>query len=205
MSSSLIFIIDTSTSIQPYLQHYTSAINGVIESQRTTNPRTLLSLITFNDEIKYLCLNKAIDTLPVSPVTEEAIKPNGLTAFHDNVCAILQHVNSFFTNNHQCPPVVVILTDGDDTSSRLLSERHTMLQVARCKARGWRFIYLGVTDQAITIGRKIGFDVCILYDSTEGSFTRIPDAVHHFISNEQQEHVDVDIRELTESIAGVSL
>ena len=204
MSNSIIFIIDNSSSVQPYLNSYVSAINGIVTLQKKENPDTLLTCATFNDAINYLCINKSIREIN-REVSADDIRPTGLTAFYDNVSAILRNTSEFFSNNKQKAPLVIILTDGDDTSSRHLTEKQTMLQVQMCKAKGWKFIFLGVTETSIKLGRYLGFDVCILYNTKENSFKDIPEAVSHFIKNKNDGHVDVDIRDLTDCMDSMNI
>lgn len=197
MNNSIIFIIDNSCSVQPYLNSYTNAINGIVNLQKNENPNTLLTCVTFNDNINYLCINKPIREIN-REVSGDDIRPTGLTAFYDNVSAILRNMSEFFNNNKQRPPVVIILTDGDDTSSRNLRERQTMLQVQMCKANGWKFIFLGITETSIKLGKYLGFDVCILYNTKEQSFKDIPETVSHLIKDPTIGQVDIDIRDLTD-------
>lgn len=204
MTNSIIFIIDNSHSIQPYINSYTHAINGIIKIQKNENPNSVLSCVTFNDNIKYLCLNKPIRDIE-REVDPEDIRPTGLTAFYDNVSAILRNMCDFYNKNIQDPPVVIILTDGDDTSSKHLTEKQTMLQVQTCKAYGWKFIFLGVSESSIKIGKYLGFDTCILYNTKENSFNDIPHTVSHFIKNTNKEHIDVDIRDLSDLITNMNL
>lgn len=197
--NNIIFIIDNSQSVEPYMKDYIASINGILEKQKHINRDGLLTCVTFNDSINYLCINKAIREIN-REVSSDDIRPSGLTAFYDNISAILRNMSQFFSNNKQSPPVVIILTDGDDTSSRHLTERQTMLQVQMCKANGWKFIFLGVTEKSINLGRYLGFDVCILYNTKEKSFNDIPETVSHFLGDGRNVQADVDIRDLTDSM-----
>ena len=161
----------------------------------------MLTCATFNDNINYLCINKLIGEIN----QEVDIRATGLTAFYDNVSAILRNMSAFFNNNKQRPPFVIILTDGDDTSSKHLKEQQTMLQVQMCKAKGWKFIFLGITETSIKLGKYLGFDVCILYNTKENSFKDIPETVSHFIKNNNKGHVDIDIRDLTDVMDSMNI
>merc|ERR1712091_703625 len=52
--------------------------------------------------------------------------------------------------------VVVILTDGQDNSSRLHTQQSLFSIIARLKARGWNFIFLAANMDAIRMAQYFG-------------------------------------------------
>jgi hypothetical protein len=126
------------------------------------------------------------------------LNPSGLTAFYDNVTITINKMCSFYKKTLQQYPIVIILTDGDDTCSKTLSMRDTAVQIALAKQIGWYFIFLGVTENSINIGRQIGCDICIKYTCSENSFEKIPNIIGKLL--EGNNNIDTDIIDLTDSM-----
>lgn len=201
MTESVVFIIDRSSSVQPYLEPYLKTINGIL---RNFSPNTLLTAAVFNECVHYLCINLPLHKID-RPVGPEDIRPTGLTAFYDNVSAIINRLIAFYENNRQKAPIVIILTDGDDTCSKRIKKQQMALQIAMAKARGWQFIFLGVTENSVHIGREIGCNTCILYNTTEKCFTEIPNVLGKLLSDRNIPDIDLDLRDLTEVLSNVKI
>lgn len=205
MTQNLVFIIDRSASVQLYTKNYTEAINGILQAQKRINPNTMLTCALFNDFISYICLNKPLKAFE-RPVKEDDINPSGMTAFHDNVSTIVNNLMIFYQDYpHISPPIAIILTDGEDTSSRLFVEKHTAMHINAAKQKGWQFIYLGVTQTSMRLGRFLGCNACVLYNTTQRSFEEIPKVIERLLSERQVPNVDIDIRSITDCLTEMKL
>lgn len=201
MTDSIIFIIDRSASIQPFVENYVNAINGILKN---LDPKTLLTVALFNASVSYPCVNMALNRLE-TPISTTDIVPNGPTAFYDNVSAIIGRLMAFFKNNQQKPPIVIILTDGEDTCSRLINVNQMALRIAMAKAKGWQFVYLGVTENSVKMGRYIGCNACVLYNTTAKSFLEIPNVLGKLLADKNIPEIDLDIRDLSDSLSNVRI
>jgi hypothetical protein len=204
MNKSLIFIIDTSYSVNHILENYVKSINNIIDVQLSINPTTKFSIVTFNTKEKYICINEVIGNTK-RRITRDDLNPTGFTALYDSVSAILIHLNNFFKINKSEPPLVIILTDGDDTSSKLLTRKHLYLQICRNKAKGWKFIYLGVTENSLQLGRDIGSDISILYNTSEDCFSFLPNVFKELFSKPIVSNVQIDLNEIMENMKNLKI
>lgn len=192
--NNLILIADISDSVKQYLELYIKTINSIIESQRINNPKSLFSYINFNTSVDYYCVNKRLDL--ILPIEKNDIKPFGMTAMYDCLFKIIHDMQEFYKVNKQSPPLIIILTDGDDNASRISNVQKLALQIAMTKAFGWKYVFLGVTEQSMLIGKQIGCDTCIIYNPTEKSFGNITNLMSDIFRNNQLPKEDLDLREL---------
>lgn len=198
----ILFFVDTSTSTSDYLTEYTACVNGLIRHCKTTRPEDLLTLVTFNDVLDYAYMaKKAKETEDI------VITPSGTTALHASLCACLGTMLKFNKVTYQSPCLAIILTDGMDTNSGMVTARHSALQIARCKAQGWRFIFLGMTEDAVKLGRWMGANICILYSATTKSFQAIDEVLAGFVTHMDKawKDVDIDLRILEESMGEMKI
>lgn len=201
---SIIFIIDTSYSVLHILDRYINSINNIIDTQLFIYPETKYTIVTFNSNNKYICVNEPIGKTK-RKISKEDIKPNGFTLFYDSVSAILIHLDKFFKINSSEPPLVIILTDGDDTGSKICTRKHLALQIARNKVKGWKFIYLGITENSLQIGRDIGSDITILYNTSEDCFSFFPILFKEIFSNQTLPKGEIDVRELLDNMKNLKI
>lgn len=199
----IIFIIDNSISTYGYAKQYIQAINGIINFQKNINPNTSLSLITFNNSIDYIYVNANINS--VEPIDIKKLNPSGCTAFYDNFIAIINTLKKFYDKNLSNPPIVIILTDGVDNYSKKTREEHVLLQINLTKAYGWKFVYLGTTEKSVKIGRNIGCNACVLYKTSEKSFTELSRVVGGLLNDKVKNDIDIDIRHLINSIDNIKI
>jgi uncharacterized protein YegL len=199
--SNIVFIIDKSASVQPYIEPYVNAINGFIKN---VDPNSHLTTITFNNSINFLCLNLPLSQLD-RPLNSEDINPSGPTAFYDCIVSAINRLHTFYVKTTQNPPIVIILTDGEDTCSKLITKTQVALQIAIAKKYGWQFIFLGVTENSMNIGREIGCNVCIIYNTTEKSFSEIPNVLSMLIKARNIPNLDLDIRDLSDSFSDIKI
>jgi len=200
--SNLLIFVDTSLSTSNYLEEYTECVNSLLKFYQTVNPDGLLSLATFNDDLAFQHVDKK-----ARDVEKFSFAPSGNTALYDSLCVGLGTLLKFHIVVKQVPSLVIILTDGMDTSSRSMDAKTTALQIARCKARGWRFIFLGMTDHSVTLGRQMGCNIGILYSPTTKSFHAVDEVLSGLVThmNKVWKDADIDLRLLEESLDSMKI
>jgi uncharacterized protein with von Willebrand factor type A (vWA) domain len=153
-----IIVLDKSGSMESIRNDTIGGYNAFVESQAGGT----LSLYLFSDSLK-----KVYSGVPVSEVpkmTRETFVPNGGTALYDAVGkVILDHLAD------SVKPTVVIITDGEENSSRNYSKSAVKDMI---KKTGWDFVYLG---QNIEEGTDIGIQTSRPFDTeaTMEGFTRL--------------------------------
>jgi hypothetical protein len=110
----------------------------------------------------------------VPALTEETFVPRGGTALLDAMGQVLKM-------NLSDDAMVIILTDGDENSSRTYTSAHVKDLV---NAKKWKFVYLGANQDAVLAARNIGIHTSLEYDAQ-----RTPEvfrALSHTVSNYTQ-------------------
>jgi hypothetical protein len=203
--NSIIFIIDSSESVNNYVENYVKTINSIIDEQKKLNPDLLTTIAFFNQTLRYRDINCPIKN--INHITNQDINPQWTTSLYDNVSIILHNMSKFYDVNDQIPPVVVILTDGEDTSSHRLELKHLVLQIGFTKLKGWKYVFLGTDEKSMTVGKEIGANICIRYNQNENSFSNIPKLLAEVIKEKiyENENINFDIRSLTKSILNMKI
>lgn len=192
---SLLFIIDNSMSVENYINQYLNTINEIINRQRNVNPQCLLTCVTFSDIYIYICKNSHLRHIKTSE-----IKGRTTTVFYDSVYNILCENLTDGINDK----TVIILTDGDDNGSKKVNDKILAEQILKCKDRGWRFIFLGMTKSSIYLSKLLGCDCSILYSATEKSFNMIPDLIEKQLKDKSAGN-EYDISNITNRLSNVKL
>jgi len=159
---SVLFFVDISHSVLHYRDAYAKMVSKCVALLKTYRPDTLFSLIFFNQTPRYVCKTVPITSVPAN--IAQSLVPSGTTAIYDSVGKVLE-----VTPPSSGPGLVIILTDGTDTSSTSSLPEMTY-QISMAKAKGYKIIYLGTTFYAMHIGRQFGSDVNILYHPNASSF-----------------------------------
>uniref|UniRef100_A0A6C0EKM3 VWFA domain-containing protein n=1 Tax=viral metagenome TaxID=1070528 RepID=A0A6C0EKM3_9ZZZZ len=198
MSHEVLFIVDTSYSVKSYIKPYVDAINGIVGIQKQLAPDSLLTFVTFNKSHKFLCTREKVTSIP--EITPEQLNCDGLTALYDCVVRILGRSMKFRNVIQSMPPVCIILTDGEDNSSRYVSDGLCATQIALAKSVGYYFIFLGTTKKSVRIGKQLGCQSCILYQPTQSSFEKVVFSIRKMFQNPASVDRELDLRDLTESM-----
>ena len=135
-------------------------------------------------------------------LSRETLNLNGLTSFYDSVYTIIDRMLAIFLNNRQSPPIVIIITDGDDTSSKYVAQEQLVTQINIAKNYGWQFIFFGMTDRSMIVGRHLNFNTCVQYSSD--SLVKIPFLIESLI-NQRVPTTDLDIRGLEQTFQKMDL
>jgi len=193
--SHLILMIDTSASTHFYKDRYIRAGNGIIDAHGLGHTTCVL----FSNQIKVLC-SKIPTENARSLLNWKTFQSEGLTSFYDCLAKVIDSTTDDWNDS-----VYVIVTDGQDTSSRYVSPKQLAERICFAKSKGARFLYACIDESSISEGRQLGFDVCILYSVLDSSLFKMPEVVKNILGNRQISDVDLDIREITQGIASAKI
>ena len=102
-------------------------------------------------------LFRSYDMVPideVTPLTRETFEPRGGTSLLDAMGEVLKKNTSEGTT-------MIILTDGEENSSRTYTSEHIKdLVEMRTKYSKWSFVYLGANQDVIMNAARIGLSPC---------------------------------------------
>jgi Mg-chelatase subunit ChlD len=143
----LIFILDRSGSMEACRDDTIGGFNAFVEDQKAQRPEDTLTLIQFDHEIL-----KSFENVPlkeVQPLTRETFVPRGSTALLDAIGDTIKEVS-------HPTPTLIILTDGEENSSRTYTKAHIKDLMEQKQKDGWKVIYLGANQDAFAEAGSIG-------------------------------------------------
>lgn len=143
-----IFLLDRSGSMESVLDDTIGGFNSFVREQVPSGGT--LTLYTFSDVCKCEYRDMPIDKVPV--LTHESYVPHGNTALYDSMGMILK-------DYHGKQGTFVILTDGQENSSRKFTKSHVKDLIEMSKLD---VMYVGVDLDSAT---EIGIRNTVSYDS----------------------------------------
>lgn len=126
-------IVDQSGSMLAQTKDTIGTINNYIDGLKLTKQNMLISLYTFDSYrgIKRLLNDIDVEVAPV--ITEAHYSPGGGTPLYQAVAEVI--------TTTEFPSVVVIITDGEDTSG--VNPSAVKALIASRREIGWEFLFLG--------------------------------------------------------------
>ena len=145
----VIVILDESGSMGSLGDEPRQGINSFCEKQKEAGEFNV-TIVTFNTEV-----TTHYDRVDSKEFTGlEKFNPNGMTALHDAICLT---INNFKEKNEKSGKVIVlIVTDGEENSSREYNRHSTKDLITKMEQKGWLFVYLGANQDSITVAKNIG-------------------------------------------------
>ena len=185
----LVFILDKSGSMSGLEADTIGGYNSMLEKQQAVDGECHITTVLFDNN--YELLHDRIDIKVVSAITEKEYAVGGSTALLDAIGMTIHKIGNaqkHTADDYRAEKVMfVIITDGEENSSREYSAEKVKMQIERQKAKyGWEFIFLGANIDAVqTAGRfGIGPDRAIDYladsEGTELNFKVMASAVATF-------------------------
>lgn len=181
-------LLDTSYSTCPFTQLYLNLINKILENRFQED---LFSIATFSDILRFIYIRDFVSV----PLTQQDLVCRGPTALYDSLGAFLKRIENFEekiranTEKH----TVIVITDGHDTVSQFVREHDIETQIHLLRNQGWEFIFLGIHEQSISVGERLGFTHRILYEQTPRSFEAVSHRIIGFLET-RDPFRDLDLR-----------
>lgn len=155
----LVFILDQSGSMGGLEKDTIGGYNSMLEKQKTIDGECLITTALFDNN--YELLHDRIDIHAVSPITDKEYYVGGSTALLDAIGRTIHKIGNaqkHTSDNYRAEKVIfVIITDGEENSSREYSAAKVKAQIERQKVKyGWEFIFLGANIDAVETAARFG-------------------------------------------------
>jgi len=156
------FIIDRSGSMSGLEQMVVGGYNehlSAVKNMQATYPdqQFLVSLLTFDDDVQWLVKPAPINELKELP--SDAFQPRGMTALLDAIGKGIQQIESEYDTiiqNDEMSVVLVIITDGEENSSRFFNVGSIAKKIKERDQTGkWTFSFIGCDFDASNISKKL--------------------------------------------------
>ena len=135
--------------------------NSMLEQQRKVDGECFITTVLFDN--CYELLHDRIDIRAVQPITGKEYFVGGSTALLDAIGKTIHKIGTAQKNtaeDYRAEKVMfVIITDGEENSSRHYSSMQVKEMIQRQKERyGWEFIFLGANIDAVETAGRFGID-----------------------------------------------
>ena len=155
----LVFILDKSGSMGGLETDTIGGYNSMLAKQHEVEGECHITTVLFDNN--YELLHDRIDIKAVSPITEKEYQVGGSTALLDAIGRTIHKIGNaqkHTADDYRAEKVMfVIITDGEENSSREYSAERIKAQIERQKEKyGWEFIFLGANIDAIETAGRFG-------------------------------------------------
>lgn len=160
----IICVIDRSGSMQSIKQDAIGGFNLFLEEQKKIPGECVFTYTQFNQD--YEIVHNGIQLSDMKPLDETTFVPSGMTALLDAVGRTVDEVgirlNATPENEKPEQVVLVILTDGEENSSREYSwTRIAEMLKHQTEKYGWRVIFLAQNLDSQKAARDMGLDASL--------------------------------------------
>ena len=158
MAARVYFVLDKSGSMAAHADDTIGGMNAFIREQ---SDNTVLSLNTFNDKVTTVYAD--VSKSAVTPLTNMLYRPMGGTALLDAIGYTIRMATnieptSWADQDDDSTVTIVMLTDGNENSSKEYTHAHIRDLVELKRLQGWRFVFLGANQDAFLTAKDIGID-----------------------------------------------
>ncbi|MBX9717810.1 MAG: VWA domain-containing protein [Microbacteriaceae bacterium] len=155
--TALLLIIDRSGSMQAIRDDMVGGLESLLAQQAALPGRLTVDIVAFDDEVEHQA------TFADPSIVRVQLEPRGMTALLDALGESLEGFRSALSAMpvHAQPATVqvVVVTDGHENASRRWTgDRVNRLITGLTEELGWEFVFLAAGQDAIAVGRDLGFD-----------------------------------------------
>jgi uncharacterized protein YegL len=155
----IVYILDRSGSMGGLEEDTIGGFNSMMEKQKKTGEKALVSTVLFDDECEVIH-----DRVPINKVekmTDKQYYVRGCTALLDVVGGAIHHIGNIhkYAREEDRPEktIFVITTDGLENASCNYSYEKVQKMVKRQQKKyGWEFIFIGANIDAYAEAQKYG-------------------------------------------------
>jgi len=155
----IVNIIDRSSSMNSILDSAINGFNAFLEDQKSVDGDALVSTVQFSN--LYNVLYENLDIQQCEYFNRNNYQPGGSTALYDAICKTIQHEIDLLGNLPKIErpekTLCVILTDGEENSSRQFTKEKVLEMVTEMKEDfKWEFIFLAANEEAAFTAETMG-------------------------------------------------
>jgi len=160
-SAHVVFVLDDSGSMQSCRQQTINGFNEFLAGQKESEVPTYVSLYKF-DGHRTIEMYTHVPVSLVKDLNTETYNPQGGTNLLDAMGDVMIEVNTQLAAvgkvGNRDSITIVILTDGEENSSREFSNPDIKGMVEKSEAKNWGFFFLGANIDAFSVSATLGFN-----------------------------------------------
>ena len=176
-------LLDESGSMESTKSYTLESLNSFILKQKRlptdSVAETKVSLTKFNTNVTSVYKNRPLHE--VEPLHVKDYVPEGGTALFDAIGNVIGEVDQTIPDG---PVIVVILTDGEENSSKEFNSKQILKLVKTMEdEKGWKFVYLGANQDSFTNAKNIGISSAQNFAQTKAGITTMMDQIGESMSS----------------------
>ena len=155
----IVYILDRSGSMSGLEADTIGGFNSMMEKQKKTGEKALVSTVLFDDECEVL--HDRVPIEKIEKMNDKQYYVRGCTALLDAVGGAIHHIGNIhkYAREEDVPgkTIFVITTDGMENASRKYSREKIQKMVKKQQKKyGWEFIFIGANIDAYEEAQKYG-------------------------------------------------
>jgi len=151
-------VVDRSGSMAARQSDAQGGINTFIKDQKKADGEAALTLVQFDTDYEVV-----MDGVPIEEVGKYQLMPRGATALLDAVGKAItvtqERIRAMAKTDRPGLVVFVIVTDGEENSSREWDRPRVKALIEKRTAKGWQFVFLGASPEAFAEAGRMGVSV----------------------------------------------
>jgi hypothetical protein len=148
----LALVIDKSGSMMPKREEVIQGVNSFIAEQKKLPGKAAITLTFFDSYVTTPIVDTPIESF--NTLDETNYKPSGWTALND---AVAQTIHSVRLRANGRKVIFVVVTDGEENSSRHYVTQTVKQLIETGQAEGWDFTFIGAGPNAWSQANTLGF------------------------------------------------
>lgn len=149
------FVLDKSGSMDFIRSATISGFNEFLGDQQREGGEARMTLTLFDTQ--FHAVASAVPVREITPLDLGTYVPDGCTALYDAIGHTMRVTDDYVARYHPDQVLFVIMTDGEENSSREFDQRAIFdLIRERQASAGYEFIYLGANQDAYAASESIG-------------------------------------------------
>lgn len=176
-NNNIVFLLDETGSMESCKSDTIGGFNQFLKDQQKGKNNIKFSLTLFNSsKIEKKYTNENIKN--VEPLSENNYKPSNLTPLWDAIGTTINELPK--TKN----VLFVILTDGQENSSKEFKPDTVKNMIKENKKNGWNFLFLGADLDTFSDAHNIGIDMNFKIDKVnmKGAYRSLSNTVTNYCS-----------------------
>ena len=172
-------LLDRTGSMEPIWSEALSSVNAYADGLAALDggPRVdadiTLAVFDAQDGLQFDVLRKGVDAEDWNDVSSREVNPRGMTPLYDAIGRIV----SLAEKDKPEKAIIVIMTDGEENSSKEMTKTAAKAALDRVRAKGWEVVFLGAEfskfDDAEGVGQTASRNMAVSKDQLSDSMGRL--------------------------------
>ena len=150
-------LLDRTGSMGPIWTEALGSVNAyVAQLAKDEDPgdetRITIASFDYQESLQFDILRRDVTAASFRPITDSDANPRGMTPLFDAIARIAALAETDAPEK----AVLIVMTDGEENSSREVSKQGAAAALERIRKKGWQIVFLGANFDAFGEAGKVG-------------------------------------------------